>query len=226
MGQPAHLADKNLLTAQLTLVRLGGMKVIGLTGGISSGKSTVARFLKEMGAVAINTDKVGHEALKPDTGIWREVVVAFGREIIKPNGEIDRKKLGEIVFKSPEALLRLNKIVHPYIYNKVKAQLERCRRQGIKVVVLEVPLLLELAAIKPALADEADEVWVTIAPESTVVRRQKEKSGMSEEQTRARIRSQLSSAERQKQADVVIETDCSLDELRGKVGELWQKLDI
>ena len=202
------------------------MKVIGLTGGIGSGKSTVARFLKELGAVIIDTDKVGHEALKPDTGVWRKVVAAFGKEIIKTDGEVDRKKLGEIVFKSPEALLRLNKIVHPYIYNTVKAQLEQCRRQGVKVVVLEVPLLLELAAIKPALADEAYEVWVTVAPESTVVRRLKEKSGMSEEQTLARIRSQLSSAERQKQADVVIDTDCSLDELREKVRGLWQKLDI
>jgi dephospho-CoA kinase len=202
------------------------MKVIGLTGGIGSGKSTVARFLKELGAVAIDTDKVGHEALKPDTGIWREVVTTFGKEIIKPNGEIDRKKLGEIVFESPEALLRLNKIMHPYIYSTVKAQLERCRRRGVKVVVLEVPLLIELAAIKPALADEADEVWVTVAPESTVVRRLKEKSGMSGEQTRARIRSQLSSVERQRRADVVIETDCSLDKLREKARELWQKLDI
>jgi dephospho-CoA kinase len=202
------------------------MKVIGLTGGIGSGKSTVSRFLKELGVVIIDTDKVGHEALKPDSEAWREVVAAFGKEIVKPNGEIDRKKLGEIVFRSPEALVRLNRIVHPHIYNMVKAQLEQCRRQGVRVLVLEVPLLLELASIKPALADEVDEVWVTVAPESMVVRRLKEKSGMSEEQTLSRIRSQLSSAERQKQADVVIDTDCSLDELREKVRELWQKLDI
>ena len=79
------------------------MKVIGLTGGIGSGKSTVSGFLRELGAVIIDADKVGHEAFKPDTETWREVVAAFGKEILAPDGEIDRKKLGEIVF----AIMRL-----------------------------------------------------------------------------------------------------------------------
>jgi len=196
------------------------MKVIGLTGGIGSGKSTVSRFLKELGAVIIDADKVGHEAFKPDTEAWREVGAAFGRQILTPSGEIDRNKLGEIVFANPEALARLNEIMHPRIYAWVKALIEGYRQMGVEVVVLEAPLLREAGW-----TSSVDEVWVTVAPESTVLRRLKKKLGLSESESLARIRSQLPSKERIKQADVVIDTDCSLDELKAKVEELWYKLD-
>lgn len=221
---------KNPLTVCLPEDRLGGMKVIGLTGGIGSGKSTVSGFLAELGAMVIDVDRVWHEALKPDTEIWRGVVAAFGNGIVAPNGEIDRKKLGEIVFGSAEALARLNNIMRPWMHETVKAQLEEYRRQGIRVVVMEVPLLVEvplsMRAGEPSLSDEMDEVWVTVAPESTVLKRLREKSGMSEEQALARIRSQLTSEERIKHADVVIDTDCSLKELKEKVKALWQRLAL
>ena len=194
------------------------MKVIGLTGGISSGKSTVSRFLAELGAVILDADKVGHEAFKPDTEPWREVVAAFGRQILKPSGEIDREKLGEIVFGNPKLLSRLNQIMHPRMYDMVKSQLEEYRRQEVGVVVLEAALLLE--ANWTSLVDE---VWVTAASESTVLKRLKEKSGLSEPESLARIRSQMSTEERIKRADVVINTDCRLDELKAKVKELWQR---
>ena len=119
------------------------MKVIGLTGGIGSGKSTVSGFLAELGAVIIDADKVGHEALKPDTEVWREVVAAFGRQILTLDGDINREKLGEIVFRNPESLSKLNQIMHPRMYDMVKAQLEGYRKQGVGVVVLEAPLLIE-----------------------------------------------------------------------------------
>jgi dephospho-CoA kinase len=202
------------------------MKVIGLTGGIGSGKSTVSGFLAELGAMVIDVDRVWHGALKPDTELGREVVAAFGKEIVTPDGNIDRKKLGGIVFDSPDALARLNNIMEPWIYKTVKAQLDEYRRQGVRALVLEVPLLVEvplrLKAGEPSLSDEMDEVWVTVAPEFTVIKRLEKKSGMSEEQALARIRSQLPPEERVKHADVVIETDCSLDELRQKVRDLWQ----
>ena len=119
------------------------MKVIGLTGGIGSGKSTVSRFLMELGAVIIDADRVGHEAFKPDTELWREVVSAFGRKILKPSGEIDRNRLGEVAFGRPELLARLNQIMHPRMYDTVKTQIEGYQRHGIEVVVLEAPLLIE-----------------------------------------------------------------------------------
>jgi len=194
------------------------MKVIGLTGGIGSGKSTVSRFLAELGAVIIDADKVGHEALKPDTELWREVVAAFGRQILTPGGDIDREKLGEIVFSNPDSLLRLNRIVHPRLYEVVKAQLEECRRQGIEVVVLEAPLLIEAGW-----TSLVNEIWVTVASEATVLRRLQERTGLSEPESLSRIRSQLSFVERVRYADVTIDTDCDPDELRARVEKLWQK---
>lgn len=195
------------------------MKVIGLTGGIGSGKSTVSRFLAELGAVIIDADRVGHEAFKPDTGVWREVVGVFGRQILAPGGDIDRKKLGEIVFGNAELLARLNQIMHPRMYDMIKAQLEEYRRRGVEVVVLEAPLLLEAGWISLV-----DEVWVTVAAEPAVLRRLQERAGLSQEELLARIRSQLSSEERIKRADVVINTDCNLDEVRARVRELWEKI--
>ena len=206
------------------------MKVIGLTGGIGSGKSTVAGFLASLGATVIDVDKVWHEALKPGTEVWQTIVDAFGAEIITSDRKIDRQKLGKIVFADPKALARLNNIMHPWMYKTVRAQLGEYHRRGVKVVVLELPLLVEvplsMRAGEPSLSDEVDEVWVTVAPESTVLRRLKNKLGLSESESLARIRSQLSSEERTKQADVIIDTDCSLDELGAKVKELWQKLAL
>ena len=197
------------------------MKVIGLTGGIGSGKSTVSQFLAELGAVILNADEVGHEAFKPDTELWRQVVAAFGRQIVTHDGNIDRKKLGDIVFGNAESLSLLNQIMHPRMYDMVKAQLEEYRRQGTRVIVLEAPLLLE-AGWTPLV----DEVWVTTASEATVLKRLEERTGLSPAESLTRIRSQLSSAERVRRADVVINTDCDLDGLKSRVTELWQRLEL
>ena len=195
------------------------MKVIGLTGGIGSGKSTVSQFLGELGAVILDADKVGHEAFKPGTEIWRQVVAAFGNQIVTPDGDIDRERLGKIVFGSSEARTRLNQIMHPPMYDMIKSQLEEYRRQGVSVVVLEAPLLLEAGW-----TSLVDEVWVTVAPEAAVLKRLGERTGLSEQESVKRIRSQLSTEERVKHADVVIDTDCDLGELKAKVEELWQGL--
>ncbi len=197
------------------------MKVIGLTGGIGSGKSTVAQFLAELGAVILDADKVGHEAFKAGTDTWREVVAAFGRQVLTPEGDVDRQKLAEVVFGNPEALSRLNQIMHPQIGRMVKARLEEYRRQGVGVVVLEIPLLVETGG-----TSLVDEVWVTVASEPTVLRRLEERSGLSRQQSLARLRSQVSNEERVKHADVVINNDGSLDELKAEVKKLWQRLEF
>lgn len=195
------------------------MKIIGLTGGIGSGKSTVSQFLAELGAKIIDADKLGHEAFRPDTEPWYEVVNTFGRRILKPDGEIDRKKLGEIVFGQPELISRLNQLMHPRIFEIVKAQIEEYRQQGVEVVVLEAPLLIEAGWTSPV-----DEVWVITASESTVLNRLKQRTGLSAEQSLARIRAQLSNDERVKHADLVINNEGSLDELKAKVKEMWAGL--
>ncbi len=195
------------------------MKVIGLIGGIGSGKSTVAQFLVELGAVVVDLDKVGHEALKPGGEAWEQVVNEFGSDVLNVSGDIDRARLGDIVFKNHEALLRLNHIIHPVIDNMVNARLEEYRRQGANVVVLEAAAMLEAGR-----AWQVDEIWVTVAPETAVLGRLGERTGLTEQESKARIRAQLSSEERIKHADVVIDTDCSLDELKARVVVEWHKL--
>ncbi len=194
------------------------MKVIGLTGGIGSGKSTVAGFLVGLGVVVIDADKVGHEVLEGDGEAQRQVVAVFGQHIVTPDGKVDRKKLSSIVFGSPEALSRLNRIMHPRISEAVKVQLEQYRQQGVDIVVIEAPLLIEAGW-----AAKVDEVWVTTAPRVAILKRL-EQLGLSRTEAMARIRSQLPDRERVKQANVVINTDCSLDELKERVEELWEGL--
>jgi len=195
------------------------MKVIGLTGSIGSGKSAVSRFLAELGAIVIEADKLGHEAYMPGTEAWRKVVAAFGKQITGADGNIDREKLGKIVFGDSNARERLNRIMHPKIYSMIQARLEEHRRQKTEVVVVEAPLLLE--ANWTSLVDK---VWMTTASETTILKRLKERRKLSEYESLARLRSQLPLGKRLEQADVVIDTECTLEELKEKIKVLWQKL--
>lgn len=196
------------------------MLVIGLTGNFGTGKTTVSQILAKLGAVIIDADKLGHGLLQPDTETYGEIVAAFGKSILKPNGEIDRNKLGKLVFADTAALNKLNQIIHPRICEIVKQKIEEYRQAGIRVVVLEAALLIEADGLKHLV----DQVWVTTVPEATILRRLKSERGLKEEQVLARLQAQMSSEEKAKQADAVINTDCSLDELRKRVTELWHNL--
>ena len=195
-----------------------GMRVIGLTGSICSGKSTIAQVLAGMGAAVINADEIGHEAYRPHCQTWQQVVDAFGRQILATGDEIDRRKLGEIVFKDPEALKRLNGILHPGMHRVAGKMIEKLKREGAKVVVLEAPLLVEANWL-----DLVDEVWVARASEANALKRCAERSGLSEAQARSRMASQLSPDEKAKHADVLIDTNVSLAEVEAKVRELWEE---
>ncbi len=194
------------------------MRVIGLTGVIGTGKSTVAGFLAELGAFVMELDKTGHEVLKRED-VREQLVGKFGEEILGADGEIDRAGLGKIVFNDSGALARLNEITHPVIDSIIEARVEKCRSEGVGVIVLEAAALLDAGR-----GAQADEIWVTVAPEDVVLKRLADRGNYSEEETKARISSQISSEERIRQADVVIDTDCTLDELRDKVEEEWRKL--
>ena len=195
------------------------MIVIGLTGGIASGKSVISGMLEQWGAVVIDADKIGHEAFLPDTDIWREVVAAFGSDILGENREIDRSKLADVVFRDPEALERLNGIMHPLMHRIAEKKIEALRDRGAGVVVLEAALLIEAEW-----TDLVDQVWVVTAPESAVIDRLCNQKGFTEEQAKARINSQMNSAERSRYADVVIENDSDLGSLREEVESVWQRL--
>ncbi len=195
------------------------MVVIGLTGNIGTGKTTVSQILAKLGALIIDADKLGHKLLHPQTQTWHEIVFAFGRNILKPNGEIDRHKLAQIVFSNPEALTELNQIMHPRMYQIAKEKIEDGRRQGAKVIVLEAPLLIE-AGWMPLV----NQLWVTTAPKTVIMKRLKSQKGLDEAQILARLNSQLPQKEKIKQAHVVIDTNCDLSELEAKVTELWRKV--
>jgi len=196
-------------------------RVIGLTGGIGSGKSTVSRYLSELGAAIIDADKLGHEVYLPNTESWRDLVKTFGKEILTPADKIDRKKLGTIVFNNPEKLQQLNAIVHPRMFEIAKQRIEDNRRKGTQVVILDAPILFETNW-----TPLVEEVWVVVANEANVIKRAVARSGLTEEQVRARIGSQMSNKDRIQRAQVVIHNDGTAEDLRNKVNELWYRLKI
>jgi len=194
------------------------MLIIGLTGGIGTGKSTVTETLASLGAVVINADLVGHTAYLPHQNVWQDVVDAFGAEnILGENDEVDRRKLGGVVFGNPDALARLNSIVHPWMFGRMKELLKAEEDKGTEVVVLEAAILIE-ANWTPLV----NQVWVTVASEDNVVKRVQLRNNFTEDQIRARIRSQTSDEVRTAKADVVIDTNGTMDEVKAKVKELWE----
>ena len=194
------------------------MLTIGLTGGIGSGKSTVSKFLAELGAPIIDADKVGHAIYQPDGPAYQDMIDAFGRGILAPDGAIDRKKLGPIVFADPAALKRLNSIVHPKMFAQMREMVAAMRARGErKPIVIEAAILIE--ANWQTLFDE---IWLVIASKERVIERVERDRGMKPEQTEARIRAQLSDDERRRHAALVVTNDGTLEELRAQVETLWQ----
>lgn len=193
------------------------MLVIGLTGGIGTGKSEIARLLQSLGAAVINADQVGHEAYAPDSESWHEVVATFGEDILQPSGEIDRRKLGAIVFADPQQLTKLNGIMHPRMARMVADRIQVLREEGVQVVVVEAALLFE--AGWDALVDE---VWVAESPVEAVIQRLQARSGMDEEEVRKRIDSQMGRWERLERADLVVDNSGDVDTLETTVKELWE----
>ena len=194
------------------------MIVIGLTGGIGTGKSEVARICQELGAVVINADQIGHQAYTPHSEIWQEVVKAFGEKILQPSGEIDRKKLGSIVFADQDQLTRLNQIMHPRMARIVAQQVEELGEQGVDVVVVEAALLFE--AEWDSLVGE---VWSTESPEDLVIERLQSRSGLSQEEAKKRIDSQMSAEERKSRSQVVVDNSGDLVELERVVRYIWDR---
>ena len=195
------------------------MYVIGLTGGIGSGKTTVAQMLEQKGAALLSADAVGHEVYLPGRPAWREIVDAFGRKVVAEDGSIDRKKLGAIVFADEEQLKRLNSITHPRMKDLMREKLEAEREHGVEVAVLEAALLFDAGW-----DDLADEVWVTVAPPEVAASRTAARSGLSVEEALSRVRAQMSNEERIGRSQIVIDTDCPLEETRRQVGREWDRL--
>jgi dephospho-CoA kinase len=196
------------------------MKIIGLTGGIGSGKSTVAGFLAEMGAVILDADKIGHEVLESDQEVKNKIVATFGEEVMNSAGNIDRRKLADIVFKDHESLIQLNLITHPFIYRRMLNIIENYQRQGVGVLIIDAPLLIEAGW-----ATKVDEIWVTIAPKEVIIERL-EKKGMTREDIQSRMNLQITPENRMKAANLAINTDVPLPELKKAIADLWNKIRV
>lgn len=196
------------------------MKVIGLTGGIASGKSTVSRYLKELGAYIIDADIIAREIVKPGKPAYREIVSCFGKEILRPDGEIDRARLGSMVFADPVARERLNQITHPRVKEAMEQELAQCKARGVRIAVLDVPLLYEAGMDKMA-----DEVWVVWLPEPVQIERLISRDGLDEEAARMRVISQMPLDEKKKRGDVIIDNSGDLDDTYRQVIKYYSHLD-
>ncbi len=197
------------------------MRVIGLTGGIASGKSLVSQQLAELGATIIDADKLGHESYRPGTDTYRAVIDAFGQDVVSADGEIDRQALGGKVFgdTSGESRKRLEAIVWPAIRRLAKERIEELRGQSVSVVVLEAAVLIEADWL-----GIVDAVWLVIVDPAIARQRVVERNGVTPEQADARIDAQLTNDQRRPYAQVVVENNGSLEDLRAAVHEAWATL--
>ena len=194
------------------------MLKIGLTGGIGTGKSSVTEAFQSLGAAVINADLLGHDAYLPGTIGFEEVVTEFGQEIVGSDGQIDRKKLGPIVFSDSSKMDRLNEIMHPLIRDLIDERLVSLESTQNKVAVVEAAILIE-AGWKSLF----DEVWVVISDREEVINRLGVRNGLSREDAVKRIDSQMSNNERIEHGDVVVENTGSMEDLQTRVNSLWSK---
>jgi len=193
--------------------------VIGLTGGIASGKSTVTRFFKDRDIPVIDADILGHRTYDPGTDTFNAVVSAFGNDLVAPDGSIDRRVLGGKVFGKPDELRRLTDIVWPGIRKLASESLSEFEAAGNALVVLEAAVLFEAGW-----EDLVDEVWVVVVEPEFAIKRLAERNGLDESAARARIDSQLSNDERTARADTVIANNGTLEDLEGAIQGAWDGL--
>lgn len=192
------------------------MKIIGLTGGIGTGKTTAASILAKLGAAVIDADSIGHQVLDEKLQVHLALVEYFGRSILLPDGRIDRQALAGRVFGNPGEVAFLNSLVHPLIRQRVEELMHDQRQAGCQVLVIDAPLLIEAGW-----TDLVDEIWVVTAPVGTVLRRL-EKKGMPREQALERMRAQMPEEQRRGYASATIENNTGLAGLEKKITTLFR----
>ena len=192
------------------------MKIIGLTGGIACGKSTISEMLKELGARIIDADQISHELTAPGGEGLPVIRKAFGDFVFYPDGTLNRCTLSEIVFRNVDERQKLNAALHPLITARIDQEIDICRKMGALLVVLDVPLLFEAG-----LEDMADVTVCASAPQAVQLERLRTRNGLSPEQSMHRIQSQLPLAEKESRSDLVIRTDKPEHELQAEIQELY-----
>ena len=197
------------------------MRIICLTGGLASGKSTATQFLAEQGAYIIDADKAGHRVYEPGTRAYREVIATFGDDLIDDDHQIDRKILGSKVFGNQDALEKLTDIVWPEIRRLVEANIAEIRSTDPEgIVVLEAAVLFEAGW-----QDIGDETWVIVVDREVAIERSMARDGLSREAIENRLQAQLSNEERIAKADIVMENNLDQQALIDQLKAQWQRLD-
>lgn len=195
--------------------------VIGLTGGIASGKSTVAAMLRDFHIPIIDADMIAREVVEPGKEAYKEIIDAFGQEILQANGEIDRQKLGSIIFHNEEKRLLLNRIVHPAIRMEMNQQKEMYIEQGEKAVVLDIPLLFE-----SKLTSLVHKILLVYVDEDVQLYRLMQRNHLTEEEARARIASQMSLKQKVTLADEVINNNDTIEHTKVQLINILEKWSL
>ncbi|MCF6164846.1 Dephospho-CoA kinase [Furfurilactobacillus rossiae] len=193
--------------------------VIGLTGGIASGKSTVSKMFATAGIPIIDADKIAHEVVAPNTTVLADIVSVFGGTVLTATGQLDRHKLGNLVFNDDDKLAELNAIVQPVIRKVIRSRIDRFRSQNTPVVVLDAPLLLEQHYEK-----DVDMIVVVSVPLKIQQARLMARDNLSLAEANERIESQLSLANKVAKADMIIDNSQQLEETRLQVVNLLDKV--
>ncbi len=193
--------------------------IIGLTGGIASGKSTLAQFFRDRDIPVVDADILGHRTYEPGSETYAAVVRSFGQELVAQDGSIDRKVLGGEVFGRPDELKRLTDIVWPGIRKLAGEAFSELKTAGNKLCVLEAAVLFEAGW-----EDLVDEIWVVVVDPDIAVRRLAVRNGLDEASARARLASQLSNAERVARSHTVIENNGTLEDLNRRIRQAWDEL--
>jgi len=194
-------------------------RVIGLTGGIASGKSTVSRMFQRMGARVVDADVIARRIVEPGRPAYRDIVRAFGRQVVAPDGTLDRKRLGAQVFADPKKLARLEQITHPRIAREARREIAAHRRAGAPLVVYDAALLVEKGWYRGL-----DGLAVVSVPKKVQLQRLMGRDGLSRSAARQRLRAQLPLAAKLKVADYVIDNSGSLEQTEAQVKQLWRQL--
>jgi len=191
--------------------------IIGLTGGIASGKTTVSKILKQMGIKVISADDIAHKKIKKGEKGWRRVIDEFGEEILQDDGEIDRKKLGKIVFNNQQQRKKLEQLTHPLIITEIKEKINK-HNKSEEHLVIEAPLLYETG-----LEDNMDQIWVVYVDRKTQIERLMKRNNFTQKEAEQRIDSQLSLEQKKQKADIVIDNRGRKEDLKNKVKKFWEK---
>lgn len=194
------------------------MYLIGLTGGIAAGKSTVSAMLKEYGATIIDADQCAREIVEPHTAAWQAIVDYLGEKILLPDQKINRKALGTLVFKDHELRKWLESVTHPAIMRAMKEKIEAAKKNGVSIAVLDAPLLIEVGW-----QNMVNEVWLVYVNEATQLARLMTRNKLTEQEAFNRIHSQMSLQEKKKYAQVFIDNSGTLEQTAVFVRVAWNR---